>query len=166
MLAAVVVYGVAQAFIIHQLGPVADDIFRLQTTIDFEQFVTIMESWSEADAALFERHFLFDFVHPLIYGTALCLGLAAAMNAARVDSRYDRWVWLPFVASGCDVAENACYLAFHSTLMAFEDASGLLLLFSMGNAFAIVKWAIAGVCLLAIATLWIMALAPKVRRKI
>ncbi|HEX7481636.1 MAG TPA: hypothetical protein VF331_27775 [Polyangiales bacterium] len=129
--------------------PLGSDMLAVQTTLSAEHVREIFASWQSAGLLpAYARHYWFDMIHPLWYGTFLAAALAKGFNANRVSTRFDALLILPFVAAGCDLVENLVHLSFLADRANITDARVLL-----GNGAALLKWLLSLSCLAAVIVL-------------
>lgn len=148
-----IVYAISQAMIIRIVRPLGSDVLKIQTTLSSATFIRILHEWRAAGLVpVYMHHFDFDFVHPLWYGLLLAALLAKTFNANRVPARFDALLFVPFVAAALDLVENVFHVAFitHESLI----RPGLVVMSGIASN---TKWALAGLCVLAVIALAIRA---------
>ncbi|MCI0520106.1 MAG: hypothetical protein L0Z70_07580 [Chloroflexi bacterium] len=132
------------------LPPGAPSIFALQLAFTPERFQSVLDQWGAAAVEAFVGGMWLDYFFPIAYALALA-GWIAWLAGRRGDAPR-RWALalfsLPFIAGGLDWVENSLHLLMLVALRSFPPA--IVLLASLAAA---VKWALAGVLLLAVIVL-------------
>lgn len=131
-------YTANQAILVHTLKPISEDFITLQLFADSTMFSEIISQWTGQQRQIFLDHFLYDSYHPLIYGTALIFGMAYAFNYNDISSKFNAAVFLPVIASFCDLIENATHYFYVTNPTLISDS---LILFSKSVTY--LKWGIA-----------------------
>jgi len=129
----------SQLNIVLMLAPLEPSIFALQLAFTAASFWQIVDAWGDAGLALYRAHFVFDNLHPFIYGAfGYLLVSRSSLFAGRspVICRTAR-LMLP-VAAFFDLCENAA----HIHLLAQAHGSGALLI-ALSASCALLKWVLA-----------------------
>lgn len=123
---------------------------RAQTTFSKATFLALARSWESAQLLpQYQRHFYFDFLHPVWYSCLL-----AGLIAKGLDRRgaSERWSWLlliPFLAGLMDLVENCFHVRFIADLAAVTQP-----MITLSALAANLKWALASLSLGVSAYLW------------
>jgi hypothetical protein len=123
---------------------------RAQTTFSKATFLTLVHQWESAQLLpQYQRHFYFDFVHPVWYSCLLAGFIAKGLDRRGIS---DRWNWLllmPFLAGLMDLVENCFHVRFIADLAAVTQP-----MITLSALAANLKWTLAGLSLVVIAHLW------------
>ena len=137
-------FAASQANIIAELGPVFDDLLRLQTTFSDQYFQDTISGWSAEEMARYRSHFAWDSVHPLVYGGFLILWtLVVHRRRAFAPTVLRLTLIAAVVPAVLDYVENA----FHIYLSVNPEAINPVTVTLAGTA-ATLKWTIAGLVVL------------------
>jgi hypothetical protein len=146
-----VVYIISQAIIgliLHDLGPV--QFVKAQTTFSKAVYLELARNWQQNGLmSFYEKHFYFDFLHPLWYSVFLSALIGYALNRGSFPTRYNGLMLMPFVAAIMDLIENFCHLKFISNLDAVSQS--MIIVSALA---ANIKWGLAGLSLLSAAILF------------
>ncbi len=134
------VFLISQTNLIWMVISLKPSLLALQLAFTPDRFWQILQAWGPQGVELFRWHFVFDMVHPLIYGS---FGFIAAskspwfLNQGLSGQRLFKWM-LP-TAALLDYCENLSHLQLLS--MAVGSGAGLVLFASVCSA---IKWLLAG----------------------
>ncbi|UCV09016.1 hypothetical protein [Dechloromonas denitrificans] len=129
----------SQLNIVLMLAPLEPSVFALQLAFTAASFWSIVEAWGDAGLALYRAHFVFDNLHPFIYGAFGYLLVARSSLFAGLSPAIYRAALLMLPLAGVfDLCENAA----HIYLLAQDPGSGALLI-ALSASCALLKWALA-----------------------
>ena len=133
------VFLVSQGNMARIIGPLDPSFLAMQFAFTPTRFDEILAAWGPEGVARYRSHFVYDLVHPLIFGA---LGWMAVKTSPVFDGlsaakeRLFRWM-LP-VAAGLDYIENTCQLKLLSWPLGTADW-----LVPVSATCASIKWALA-----------------------
>ncbi|HQC81475.1 MAG TPA: hypothetical protein PLS67_13320 [Accumulibacter sp.] len=92
------------------LASLHPSIFMLQLSFTAESFWHIIEQWGTPGVAIYRAHFVFDNIHPFIYGVFGYLMVAKTPLFAGMPPVVHRTALLTLPIAGlCDLLENAAH---------------------------------------------------------
>lgn len=108
---AVALFVASQANLARLLGPLEPSIFSLQLALTPADFWAVVQAWGEAGVARYQSHFVWDFIHPFVYG-------AFGYILVCYSGLYQHWsrlavcllAWALPLAGACDLLENSLHL--------------------------------------------------------
>ena len=124
-----------QTYMGYLLRDVGTELISLQLTVDAEVFQGILSTWTPAQWAQYQSHFLPDFFYPLAYGAVLASLMAKMMGRHRLSHRWRWFLWLPAVAVLADYSENSLHL-----IMSNQALLTVPELVPIAFGFALLKW--------------------------
>ena len=147
------IFVVSQSIIGYITAPLGTaKILEVQTTFSPTNFQQIIQDWREADVLyLYFRHYIFDlFLHPIWYSVFLAVALALSMNYAKIGTKYNWVLLLPFIGGIGDVFENISHLAIlYNSKLINDFTVGMSAFFANG------KWLLCFVSMVLIGIWWI-----------
>ncbi|MFZ5755954.1 MAG: hypothetical protein ACOY3X_03535 [Pseudomonadota bacterium] len=146
-----VIFLLSEVSILVMVAPVGMDLFlALQTTLSPDTFAALVaDLYRRGAVESYLGHFYYDFLHPVWYATLLALLLARAMNRLALPAAGNRWLLLPFLAGLLDLVENSLHI-----YMVVDTANIAPPLVLLANGSALAKWALIGVCSVAVLVLF------------
>lgn len=145
---AALAYVASQSWLIsiyHPLG--SANCFTFWLAVDKPTALGVLEAWGPEGIAQFKKHYRLDFIHPFLYAGLLYL-LIKRFSLGLLGRGRDCWLLiLPWVAAASDGVENLLQLQVLRLMAAAPEP----LVFASGS-FARTKWALAGLCVLIVAS--------------
>ena len=143
-----VLFLVSQGNLARIIGPLDPSFMRMQFAFSPTRYAEILTAWGPVGVERYRSHFLFDLLHPLIFGA---LGWVAVRTSPVFEGLSIRWErilsWLLPVAAGLDYIENTCQLKLLSVPPGTVDW-----LIPTSATCASIKWMLAG--LLTLTFVW------------
>lgn len=110
----------SQTNLIWHLAPLRPSIFTLQLSFTAESFWQVIEQWGKPGITIYRAHFVFDNIHPFIYGVFGYLTIAKTPLFTGTPPVVRRLALLALPIAGlCDLLENAA----HSHLLALPHGT-------------------------------------------
>lgn len=125
------------------------EFLEMQITLNKEKFVSIINSWNEAQINAYHLHFYIDFIYLIFYALLLFSIVSFFYNHANVKSRGVIFLLLPFIISLFDIIENTFHIYFIATN--YQMPSYLVMI---SGVFSIQKWVFVFIELYVIALLF------------
>lgn len=134
----------SQANLVSILLPLQPSVFALQLAFTARDFWHVVELWGDAGLAIYRSHFVFDNLHPFIYGVfGYCL-IARTSLFPRTHTVLRRLLLLALpIAGAFDLGENAGHLHLLSHQPGTAD-----FLIPLAATCSAIKWSLA--CLFAV----------------
>ena len=102
---------VSQGNMARIVGPLDPSFFAMQFAFTPTRFSAILAAWGPEGVARYRSHFVYDLVHPLLFGA---LGWVAVKTSPVFDglsaSKERLYRWMLPLAAGLDYIENTCQL--------------------------------------------------------
>ncbi|NLE80335.1 MAG: hypothetical protein GX610_12270 [Rhodococcus sp.] len=111
-----VLFVVSQANLVRTLGSAAPRVLEGQTAFSARAYTEVLDKMDAEEKVRYRRHFYLDFVHPVIYATALTTGVKRLAELTPMSPTTRRVLTTaPVAAAAGDYLENAVglYLLDH-----------------------------------------------------
>jgi hypothetical protein len=123
---------------------------RAQTTFSKATYLALAHQWeSEQLLPQYQRHFYFDFLHPVWYACLLAGFLAKGLDRRGLSDRWSCLLLMPFLAGLLDLVENCFHVRFIADLASVTQP-----MITISALASNLKWALAGLSLALILWLW------------
>ncbi len=100
----------SQGNLLRIIGPLEPSILALQLAFTPEAFARVVTAWGPVGLARYRAHFLFDFVHPLVYAGFGWIWVSCTALFAWVRPSIQRALRLALPIAGlCDLLENVLH---------------------------------------------------------
>ena len=142
-----VLFLISQGNLARIIGPLEPSFIAMQFAFTPERYAEILTAWGSEGVARYQSHFVFDLLHPLIFGALGWVAVQTSPIFGGLSVNRERvYRWLLPVAAGLDYVENTCQLKLLSVPFGTTDW-----LIPTSATCASIKWALAGVfCVVAI----------------
>ncbi len=143
-----VLFLVSQGNLARIIGPLAPSFMQMQFAFSPTRYAEILAAWGPVGIERYRSHFLFDLLHPLIFGALGWVAVRTSPVFEGLSTRGERILsWLLPVAAGLDYIENTCQLKLLSSPPGTVDW-----LIPTSATCASIKWMLAG--LLTLTFVW------------
>lgn len=111
LLLATLAYALSQGNLIRLIGPLEPSIFSLQLAFSAERFAAVLNAWGAEGLARYQAHFVYDFVHPFIYGAfGYVWARYSPLFVTASRGIFCFWVLCLPIAGWCDLIENTLHV--------------------------------------------------------
>lgn len=106
-----VLFLVSQGNLARIIGPLDPSFMEMQFAFSPSRYMEILAAWGPVGIERYRSHFLFDLLHPLIFGALGWVVVRTSPVFEGLSPRGERILsWLLPLAAGLDYIENTCQL--------------------------------------------------------